>query len=64
MRTEGRGPIAKQLSPQSSILRPAWLGFAQRTQPVSVDSSLFHGTERPLFIGIVEPSPFPEIAGR
>ncbi len=38
-------------------------GFAQRAPPLCVDSSLFHGAERSFLIGIVEPSPFPEIAG-
>jgi len=39
------------------------LRLTERAQPLPVHSRLLHGTERPFFIGIIEPSPFPKIAG-
>lgn len=43
---------------------PSILWFAQRTAPLRGRPGLFHGPKGPLFIGIVEPAAFPEVAGK
>jgi hypothetical protein len=46
------------------MLSTSYLRLTERAAPLFVRPGLFHRTKRPFLIGIVEPSPLPEITGR